>query len=105
MSPALQALLHSGVMPGAAIIAFMWPTQIVRVLRTDESGKTFRVEQIVEASGTEEAPQGRWRALTTHTNATTPWGAYPVALNAAKAAQNKLVGLAHERVARRENVV
>lgn len=51
--------------PGFVVFAFMIPTRIFRITRS-ENWKTFRVEQLTRTNKDAFNPQGSWHTLSTH---------------------------------------
>lgn len=91
-TPKVVELLHAGVKPPAEIMLFIMPTRNFRVVRTDEAGRSFRLEQIVKG--------GReWKPLSSH-NGTFPYESLMPAYNAGCKAQNMLMEAQDAREAR-----
>lgn len=61
MTPKVAKQLHAGVITPAEIMLFILPTLNFRIVRTNNEGTTFRVEQVVDKGQ-------RWKPLSTHTD-------------------------------------
>jgi hypothetical protein len=87
--------------PQHRVVTHCVPTRIIRVLQTDGSATTFRVEQLVEHGGFGTVnPRGAWTTLSTHTDAR-EGAAYAVALDAAWKLQVKLIAKLKKKIAER----
>ena len=96
--------LLNKVEPPATAIVYCVPTRIIRVVQTDATMTTFRVEQLVEHGGFGgQQPTGAWKTLSLHTDPR-EGAAFAVALNAAWKAQGDLVAKLKRRMADRMNV-
>jgi hypothetical protein len=62
----LVALLNKVDTPGHRVMMFMVPLRIVRVISTDDTFMTFRVEQLVITGKNPMDPRGTWTTLSTH---------------------------------------
>lgn len=73
---------------------FTVPLRIIRIIATDDSFKTFRVEQLTITNKDPQKPHGTWATLSTH-GGEQPGAAWGVACEAACKAQidlrNKLM--------------
>jgi hypothetical protein len=77
--------------PGETILAVAVPTRVFRIVQSNPSALTFRVEQMVK---------GKWTPLTTHGNQSIPWAAYMDALQAGAEAQAKFIKKVRARIAK-----
>lgn len=93
-SPMLD-LMHK-TEPNHKIMLFMVPARALRVIATDDSFKSFRVEQLVLTSKDPHNPRGSWNTLSTHSGPQ-PGGAWGVACKAASEAQEKLMHRMQQR--------
>lgn len=87
----------------ARVMGFAWPSRIIRVTTTDESYRTFRVEQLILTKNDPHNPRGTWNTLSTH-GSERPGESYPVALEAACKAQSDLRAKLLKRRAERQAV-
>lgn len=62
----LVDLLNKVDTSGHRIMMFMVPLRIVRVIATDDTFMTFRVEQLVITGKNPMDPRGTWTTLSTH---------------------------------------
>lgn len=91
-TPKVIEMLHAGVTAPAEIMLFTMPTRNFRVVRTDETGRAFRVEQIVKGGK-------EWKPLSSH-NGTFPYESLMPAFQAAVRAQNMLLEAQNARSSR-----
>ena len=97
-------LLNKVENPAHRIMLFTVPLRIVRLISTDESFKTFRVEQLIITSKDPSNPRGTWNTLSTH-GSEQPGGAYHDAVEAAIAAQTNLRRKLQQRARNRASLV
>lgn len=86
---AVNDLLNK-VDPPQRAMAFCVPTRVIRVIATDDSFRTFRVEQLVLTNRNPVDPKGNWTTISTHGSATVG-ASYNDAMNAAMEAQKKML--------------
>lgn len=82
-------LLNKVDSPAQRVMLFTVPLRIIRIICTDESFKTFRVEQLTITNKDPQRPCGTWATLSTHGGEVSgaSWG---VACEAAVRAQAEL---------------
>jgi hypothetical protein len=81
------------------IMLFMVPARALRIVATDDSFMSFRVEQLVITNKDPHNPRGSWNTLSTHSGPQ-PGAAWNVACQAAAEAQQTLL---HKLQQRRAN--
>lgn len=87
--------LLNKVDPPGRVMLHCVPTRVIRVLSTDDSFKTFRVEQFVVTA--KDPPAGNWVTLSTH-GSEARGQSYSIACEAAYKAQTELKSKLQARV-------
>lgn len=82
-------LLNKIENPNHRVMAFAVPLRMLRIVATDTTFKTFRVEQLVITNQNPHDPRGNWTTLSTH-GSDTPGAAYNDAGTALLEAQTNL---------------
>lgn len=85
------------------VMLFMVPTRIVRVVATDETLKTFRVEQLIITGDDAISPRGNWTTLSTH-GSEVPGQSFKPAVDAAHEAQKNLIRKLNRRIEKKRLV-
>lgn len=85
--PSFYNLLNKVEPPQRAVLYGL--SRVIRVIATDETLRTFRVEQLTITGRDALAPQGSWHTLSTHSSQA-EGQSYSIAVKAALAAQKKL---------------
>lgn len=100
----MMEVLLNRVEPGQRIIMFMVPTRVFRIIQTDETAHTFRVEQLVQHTPPgHPSPMGEWKSVTTHGNPIEAWTALMgAAVPAACEAQQNFIHKLKQRMHKRE---
>jgi len=84
--PDIVALLNKMEIAGSRVMLFYVPTRIIRVLDVDDTGHTFRVEQLVQTGHN----NGSWRTLSTH-GSEIPGQSWAAAVEAGRKSQLDLI--------------
>lgn len=95
VSAPLYALLNK-VDPPAVAVLYCVPTRVIRVTATDQNYRAFRVEQLVITTKDPNNPHGNWATLSSHADRV-EGASYPEAVEAAYAAQKRLVQKLQQR--------
>lgn len=91
----LLDLMHK-VEANQKIMLFMVPARMLRVIATDDSFKSFRVEQLIITNKNAQNPRGSWNTISTHSGPQAG-GAWGVACKAASEAQTTLLHKMEQR--------
>lgn len=100
MTQPIIDLLHK-CEPNQKVMLFTVPIRMIRVVATDTTFKTFRVEQLLLTNKDVHNPRGSWNTLSTH-GSETPGAAYQDAVEAALKAQVTLRNKLAQRQAARQ---